>query len=52
MFWETSADGTAFVHQFEAPAPFDLSAAQVLIQAGTFGAVANPGTAVFDNFDQ
>jgi hypothetical protein len=51
VHWETSPDGATFVQQFEAPTPFDVSAAKPLLQAGTFGAVDNPGTAVFDDFD-
>ena len=50
-YWETSPDGATFTEQHAAATPFDFSAVQVLIQAGTFAAVANPGTAVFDDFD-
>jgi hypothetical protein len=51
MTWESSPDGVTFHVMASAPTPFDVSAIYVLLQAGTFGSVSNPGTGAFDNFD-
>jgi hypothetical protein len=51
LYFEYSLDGTSFTTQFSAADPVPMDVVAPLIQAGTFGSTANPGTAVFDNFD-
>jgi hypothetical protein len=53
LFWETSSDGTTFASIYSEPdrIGIDLSSIGIRIYAGTLAAQANPGTAVFDDFD-
>lgn len=51
LFWETSSDGAMFAGIYSEPDRIDLSSIGIRIVAGTFAAQANPGTAVFDDFD-
>jgi hypothetical protein len=51
-FYESSPDGVAFDVQASEPTPFDFSAVTVVLDAGTYAALANPGSAVFDDFDR
>jgi hypothetical protein len=51
LFWETSADGATFTGLYSEPDRIDLSSIGIRLEAGTFAAQANPGTAVFTNFD-
>jgi hypothetical protein len=50
-FWEVSADGSAWTVLASRANPFSLAAMDFELVAGTYGAVAAPGTAVFDNFN-
>ena len=50
-FWETSPDGASFTPQASGPTPFDFSAVDIEFDAGTYGVIANPGPAAFDDFD-
>jgi hypothetical protein len=52
VYWEASADGDEWTTAASrSPHPVNLSAVYALFGAGTFGVVAAPGTAVFDNFN-
>jgi hypothetical protein len=51
LFWETSPDGVTFAGMYSEPDRVDLSSIGIRIFAGTFGAQANPGTAVYDDLD-
>lgn len=51
LFWEMSPDAVHFTTLFSEPTPFDFSSGNVTMAAGTFGSVAAPGAARFDNFD-
>lgn len=51
IHWETSPDMVIWTEQVQAASPFDLGEVHVFMQAGTFDPVAQPGQAVFDNFN-
>ncbi|HEX8275241.1 MAG TPA: vanadium-dependent haloperoxidase [Longimicrobiaceae bacterium] len=51
LYWEYSADGCAWSLLGSAPVPFDVTTVKVDLTAGTYLAVASPGTAIFDNLN-
>lgn len=51
LFYEVSPDGTTFTTLYSGPAPFDVSAVQILLFADTDKVVANAGTAAFAKLD-
>jgi hypothetical protein len=51
MTWQVSTDGITFTTLATRATPIDVSAATIVIEAGTFGSAPNPGMAHFDNFD-
>ncbi|HST62658.1 MAG TPA: hypothetical protein VLK84_28390, partial [Longimicrobium sp.] len=50
-YWEVSADGCGWTVIRSAPNPIPLTTVQVLLDAGTDVALADPGVAIFDNFN-
>ncbi len=48
-FFETSSNGLAWTPLHSLASPIDMSQARVLLLAGTYASVANPGTADFDD---
>ncbi|HJQ08665.1 MAG TPA: LamG-like jellyroll fold domain-containing protein [Candidatus Saccharimonadales bacterium] len=51
VFMETSPDAATWTVRRSFPKAFDLSRLKVVLQAGTYQAVANPGVAKFDNLN-
>jgi hypothetical protein len=51
LFYEYSADGCDWKLLAGVPTPFDVTTMKVELAAGTYLAVAAPGTAVFDNLN-
>ncbi|HEX6040345.1 vanadium-dependent haloperoxidase [Longimicrobium sp.] len=51
LYWELSADGTAWTVLFSMAAPIPLTALYFSLGANTQKAAANPGLVVFDNFN-
>ncbi|HEX6042577.1 vanadium-dependent haloperoxidase [Longimicrobium sp.] len=51
VFYEMSPDGASWTLLATSDDLFDLSAVFLQIRASTYGAVASPGLAVFDNFN-
>jgi hypothetical protein len=51
MYFEHSGDGCAWTVLASLPTPFNVSAVEVEVAAGTFQAVPAPGVAIFDNFN-
>jgi glucose/arabinose dehydrogenase len=51
IYLETSADGKSWTQRRSFNKAFDISKLKVILQAGTYEPVANPGTAIFDNLN-
>lgn len=51
LYFETSADTKSWTVRRTVTAPFAVSQLKVILQAGTWQTVANPGTARFDNLN-
>jgi hypothetical protein len=51
LFWEVSPDGVEWTTLASNGPQLDLTTAKAVVGAGTSGAVADPGFAVFDNFN-
>jgi hypothetical protein len=51
LYWETSSDAVTFDVLYDEPDPFDVSLVDASLFAGTAIANADPGMAVFDNFN-
>lgn len=51
LYWETSSDAVTFDVLYDEPDPFDLSLVDASLFAGTSIANADPGMAVFDDFN-
>ena len=50
-YWEYSADGCAWSVLASTPNPIPLTTLEVLLDSGTGVALADPGVAIFDNFN-